>query len=153
MMNAGLTNSSTGGDPAVQSHLCATDAEPALNATVAETVAPEANIASNSDPNFDPKTDPNSDPNSDSWRVEVAARLERYRMRRKPRTPRYPSLLLPFDAPESWSRPAPLIDSVAAGTLACAEPRQGSQHSSQQGQEEQGPYRYPDQVAQQSAKG
>jgi hypothetical protein len=40
---------------------------------------------------------------ADSWRVEVAARLERYRTRRKPRTPRYPSLLLPFDAPESWS--------------------------------------------------
>src|SRR5277367_4229579 len=45
--------------------------------------------------------------NPDSWRVEVAARLERYRTRRKPRTPRYPSLLLPFDAPESWSRSAP----------------------------------------------
>jgi uncharacterized RDD family membrane protein YckC len=40
----------------------------------------------------------------DSWRVEVAARLERYRTRRKPRTPRYPSLLLPFDSPSSWSR-------------------------------------------------
>ena len=46
------------------------------------------------------------DPNPDSWRAEVAARLERYRTRRKPRTPRYPSLLLPFDAPESWSRSA-----------------------------------------------
>jgi uncharacterized RDD family membrane protein YckC len=43
----------------------------------------------------------------DSWRDEVSARLERYRTRRKPRTPRYPSLLLPFDAPESWSRPTP----------------------------------------------
>jgi uncharacterized RDD family membrane protein YckC len=43
---------------------------------------------------------------SDSWRVEVAARLERYRTRRKPRTPRYPSLLLPFDSPGSWSRSA-----------------------------------------------
>jgi uncharacterized RDD family membrane protein YckC len=42
----------------------------------------------------------------DSWRTEVAARLERYRTRRKPRTPRYPSLLLPFEAPESWSRPS-----------------------------------------------
>src|ERR1017187_9288726 len=42
----------------------------------------------------------------DSWRVEVAARLERYRTRRKPRTPRYPSLLLPFDSPGSWSRSA-----------------------------------------------
>jgi uncharacterized RDD family membrane protein YckC len=43
--------------------------------------------------------------NPESWRDEVAASLERYRTRRKPRSPRYPSLLLPFDAPESWSRP------------------------------------------------
>jgi uncharacterized RDD family membrane protein YckC len=48
--------------------------------------------------------DPTSGTDTDSWRVEVAAKLERYRNRRKPRTPRYPSLLLPFDAPESWSR-------------------------------------------------
>jgi uncharacterized RDD family membrane protein YckC len=53
-------------------------------------------------------SEPNVYPNADSWRVEVSARLERYRTRRKPRTPRYPSLLLPFDSPESWSRPAPL---------------------------------------------
>src|ERR1035438_7226748 len=44
--------------------------------------------------------------NPDAWRVEVAARLERYRTRRKPRTPRYPSLLLPFEVPESWSSPS-----------------------------------------------
>ena len=150
LMTTGLTNCSTDGDPAVQSHLCATDAiEGAPNtAAVAETASSEPNVC----PNTDANAVPNTDPNSDSWRVEVAARLARYRTRRKPRTPRYPSLLLPFDAPESWSRPAPPIDSVAAGTLACAEPRQGSQHSSQQGQEEQGPYRYPDQVAEQSAK-
>ena len=36
-------------------------------------------------------------------RREVAARLERYRSRRKPRPPRYPSLRLPFDSAESWS--------------------------------------------------
>ncbi|MFY9561512.1 MAG: RDD family protein [Terriglobales bacterium] len=36
------------------------------------------------------------------WRREVAARLERYRARRKPRAPRYPSLRLPFDSPENW---------------------------------------------------
>src|SRR6202521_5322730 len=150
LMTTGLTNCSTDGDPAVQSHLCATDAiEGAPNtAAVAETASSEPNVC----PNTDANAVPNTDPNSDSWRVEVAARLARYRTRRKPRTPRYPSLLLPFDAPESWSRPAPPIDSVAAGTLACAGPRQGSQHSSQQGQEEQGPYRYPDQVAEQSAK-
>lgn len=51
--------------------------------------------------------------NPDSWRDEVAARLERYRTRRKPRSPRYPSLLLPFDAPETWSRPTPRAGSAA----------------------------------------
>src|ERR1700682_1744532 len=128
MMNVGLTNCSTGGDPAVQRHLCATDAvASALDTTAAETVASEANFASNSDPNFDPKTDPNSDPNSDSWRVEVATRLARYRTRRKPRTPRYPSLLLPFDSPESWSRLAPPSGSTAgAAAPSLAEPRETS---------------------------
>ena len=38
----------------------------------------------------------------DSWRHEVASRLERYRARRKPREPRYPSLRLPFDTADSW---------------------------------------------------
>jgi uncharacterized RDD family membrane protein YckC len=116
MMNAGLTttgltNCATGGDdPAVQSHLCASGAvEPALDTTVAETAAADANVC----PSFDQNTDPNADPTSDSWRVEVASRLARYRTRRKPRTPRYPSLLLPFDAPESWSRLAPPSGSTA----------------------------------------
>jgi uncharacterized RDD family membrane protein YckC len=140
LMMTGLTNCPTGDDPAVPSHLCDSDAvEPALDTTAAEATASEKKL----DPNFTP----NFDPNSDSWRVEVAARLERYRMRRKPRTPRYPSLLLPFDAPESWSRPAPLSDSPAAGALAFAEPRQASHQSSEPGPEEQGPYRYPEQSA------
>jgi uncharacterized RDD family membrane protein YckC len=39
--------------------------------------------------------------NPDYWRDEVASRLERYRARRKPRAPRYPSLRLPFD-PVEW---------------------------------------------------
>jgi uncharacterized RDD family membrane protein YckC len=103
-----LTNCPTSGDPPVQSHLCSTDAvEPALSTAAAtETAASEPSIY------------PNADPNADSWRVEVAARLERYRTRRKPRTPRYPSLLLPFDAPESWSRPAPPSGSAAVATAA-----------------------------------
>ena len=128
-MNAGLTttglaNCSTGGDPAVQGHLCAPDAvEEARNTAVAaETEASEPNVCPNADPkidlnidpNIDSNADPNADPNSDSWRVEVAARLARYRTRRKPRTPRYPSLLLPFDSPESWSRLAPPSGSTAA---------------------------------------
>ena len=35
-------------------------------------------------------------------RREVASRLERYRARRKPRAPRYPSLRLPFDSSDNW---------------------------------------------------
>jgi uncharacterized RDD family membrane protein YckC len=36
------------------------------------------------------------------WRQEVSARLERYRMRRKPRAPKYPSLRLPFESADTW---------------------------------------------------
>jgi uncharacterized RDD family membrane protein YckC len=80
-MTSGLTNHATGGDPAV----------PGSGAVIADAAASDLNFLEN----------------ADSWRAEVVARLERYRTRRKPRTPHYPSLLLPFDAPESWSRPAP----------------------------------------------
>lgn len=158
LMTTGLTNCSTGGDPAVQSHLCATDAvEGAPNTATVETAA--------SEPNSDPNVCPETDPNSDSWRVEVAARLARYRTRRKPRTPRYPSLLLPFDAPESWSRLATPSGSTAVattparagqdftfriredygagGATALAEPRE----TLEQGAEEQGPYRSSEQPA------
>ena len=38
---------------------------------------------------------------SESWRNELAARVNNYRARRRPRLPRYPSLQLKFDAPES----------------------------------------------------
>jgi len=38
-----------------------------------------------------------ADEPASSWRLEVAARLNRYQARRKPRPPRYPSLRLPFD--------------------------------------------------------
>jgi uncharacterized RDD family membrane protein YckC len=107
-MASGLTNCPTGGDPSADGRFCASDAlEPALS-TAAETAA--------SKPNLDPNPDPSVAANADSWRAEVAARLERYRTRRKPRTPRYPSLLLPFDAPESWSRPAPASGSMAVAT-------------------------------------
>ncbi|MFI5118471.1 MAG: RDD family protein [Terriglobales bacterium] len=74
------TNHATGGEPAV----------PGCIAAPADAAVSDLNVFSN----------------ADSWRIEVAARLERYRRRRRPRTPHYPSLLLPFDAPESWSRPA-----------------------------------------------
>src|SRR6266852_5193985 len=100
-MTTGLTNYATGVDPAVSGHLCATDAvEPARSDAAIETAASEPEVC--------PNTDPNTALGADSWRVELAARLERYRTRRKPRSPRYPSLLLPFDVPESRLRSAPL---------------------------------------------
>ena len=97
LMTTGFTSCPTGDDPAAHAHLCATAAT--------EAAASEPSVC------------PTLDPNPDSWRVEVAARLERYRTRRKPRTPRYPSLLLPFDAPESWSRPTTACGSAAVAAV------------------------------------
>jgi len=54
------------------------------------------------------------EPDAEYWRREVAARVERYRSRRKPRAPKYPSLRLPFDAVESWSSPASEVPAAAA---------------------------------------
>jgi uncharacterized RDD family membrane protein YckC len=89
-MTSGLTNHATGGDPTL----------PGSGAVIADAAASDLNVLEN----------------ADSWRAEVAARLERYRTRRKPRTPHYPSLLLPFDAPESWSRPAPPTGLAGTGS-------------------------------------
>ncbi len=113
MTTTGLANCPTGGDPADPRHFCASDTvEPSLSAET---------DASASEPNAGSTINPNADSNPDSWRVEVAARLERYRTRRKPRTPRYPSLLLPFDAPESWSRTA---SASGSATIAAARAEQ-----------------------------
>jgi uncharacterized RDD family membrane protein YckC len=142
LMTTGLTNCSSGGDATAPEHLCVTDAgEPACNAAVAETAATDPNDNPNFDANFDPNVCTDTDPNSDSWRVEVATRLARYRTRRKPRTPRYPSLLLPFDSPESWSRLTPPSGSTALVTEPAREPRDTVERSL----EEQGPYGYPEQ--------
>jgi len=89
LTNVASTNPATGGDPAASGS----------NAVLAD-AALDLNLLEN----------------ADSWRVEVAARLERYRTRRKPRTPHYPSLLLPFDAPECWSRPAPPTGLAGTGS-------------------------------------
>src|SRR5271156_900757 len=105
-----LTTHPPGAEPAPPVPLCAADAaELVFTSDVAETAASDASVHSNTDTNAQPI----ADATPDSWRVEVAARLERYRTRRKPRTPRYPSLLLPFDAPETWSRPTARTNSGA----------------------------------------
>jgi uncharacterized RDD family membrane protein YckC len=114
MTTTGLANCPTGGDPADPRQFCASDAvEPSLSAG-ADASGSEPNVGSTINPKADSNLDLNADPSPDSWRVEVAARLERYRTRRKPRTPRYPSLLLPFDAPESWSHTAAPSGSATA---------------------------------------
>lgn len=93
-MTTGLNTFSTNDEAAIPGQLGSDGTiEPAL-------IAP---LADNS------PLDRNGSPSDDSWRGELAARLERYRTRRKPRSPRYPSLLLPslllpFDAPESRVR-------------------------------------------------
>jgi uncharacterized RDD family membrane protein YckC len=93
------TNPGTVSDPVIQAQLCVDGAIESLSSAAAETVIPDSTVRPNADLNLDSGTD--------SWRIEVAARLERYRTRRKPRSPRYPSLLLPFDAFETWSRTVP----------------------------------------------
>ena len=56
-------------------------------------------------------------PEPESWRHEVAARVNNYKARRRPRAPRYPSLQLKFDPPEpSWTAQAVTIQSAITAT-------------------------------------
>src|ERR1700677_658194 len=116
---SGLTNYPAGGDPPVEEAcFLASDAVEATN--VNPKAAADAISSSIADPNSveastaEPTSAVDITANRDSWRDELTARLERYRTRRKPRTPRYPSLLLPFDAPEGWSHTAPRTSGTAA---------------------------------------
>src|SRR5580658_11097381 len=167
----GLTNYRTDADSNLTGYLSAEAVEPAHDSAATATAASEPGVDPNSAPDFAADSArnaaPDVAPNPDSWRVEVAARLERYRTRRKPRTPRYPSLLLPFDAPESWSRSAAASGSAAlaaapAGqnftfptkeeplaveTPGFQQPRQASKRDTSN----QGPYQYPEQPQEPSA--
>ncbi len=73
----------TGGDAAVPAH------DSCVESGAAEPPAAAAGIAS-------------LELDAEYRRREVASRLERYRARRKPRAPRYPSLRLPFDSSDNW---------------------------------------------------
>ncbi|MGC2197197.1 MAG: RDD family protein, partial [Terriglobales bacterium] len=68
------------------------------------------------------KVQPNLLPEEDgsSWRQEVSERLHRYHARRRPRAPRYPSLRLKFERPETnWATPVrePSVSSQSAQPL------------------------------------
>lgn len=62
---------------------------------------------------------PEDDPYS--WKEEVAARLNRYRARRKPRPPKYPSLTLSFE-PEPSPPRSHSIETAALAAARCALP-------------------------------
>lgn len=117
---SGLENYSTRDDPAVEACFLTPDAITAtansstlnlsVNGTAFAQPKPDSDFAAAVSDESTPGESAaaaNVNANPDSWRLELAARLDRYRTRRKPRTPRYPSLLLPFDAPGAWSRTAP----------------------------------------------
>ncbi|MGA7573902.1 MAG: RDD family protein [Terriglobales bacterium] len=106
-MTTGSTSYRGDGDAAVHENRLVSD-----NAVEGASLGREISLQHNlnagaiADQEADPVLGLNADRDASSWRVEVATRLQRYRTRRKPRTPRYPSLLLPFDASESWPRTA-----------------------------------------------
>jgi len=56
--------------------------------------------------------------NDDSWRHELQAKISDYRARKRPRPPRYPSLQLKFDSPESWSRSGAGVQHAVSDSLA-----------------------------------
>jgi uncharacterized RDD family membrane protein YckC len=106
----------------------------AAAAPIAETEMPEAakpashSSAEASSPSHSPEPEmkPESEQTPD-WRQEVASRLTRYHARRRPRPPRYPSLLLRFDREESvapasddpdWHREFPTITTSSNQALA-----------------------------------
>jgi hypothetical protein len=60
---------------------------------------------------------------SSTWRQEVAARLNRFQSRRKPRPPRYPSLRLRFEDSEPGYRQVPVSNqALALDAFAAADP-------------------------------
>ncbi len=118
MNTSGLTNRPTGDDCAPEAIPCSSSNEayePGSTPNSAEPPSlesedPAVEVESSSEGNV-------ASPAAESWRDELAARLERYRTRRKPRSPRYPSLLLPFDAPESWTRSTPSASNLGSNNL------------------------------------
>ncbi len=54
------------------------------------------------------------------WREELAAKMQEYRTRRKPRAPKYPSLQLPFEV--HFEKPAASSEPIAWSSLALEPP-------------------------------
>ncbi len=115
-MTTGLTSFSTEEDPGPSSATGASDV------AESECVSPSTDM---------PEGEGSDESNPESWRGEVSARLQRFRTRRKPSGPRYPSLLLPFDPPEYRYRPSPprsegssALEALASSTAEQSEVRE-----------------------------
>jgi len=75
-------------------------------------------------PEFDagpPQPDPLGQEGPSSWRDEVAARLDNYRARRRPRGPRYPSMRLKFGPGDSPAVTLAQRQSVALESSICTD--------------------------------
>lgn len=92
---------SSAGDSALSSHrLPDVDPHPTAASLEAPPEPPSASqLAEATTPDDGSPLSPPED--STAWRQELAARLNRYQAKRKPRPPRYPSLRLPFEQQES----------------------------------------------------
>ena len=78
-------------------------------ASLEEAVGPESKGAASGSEGVQTPVQPDllGEGGSPCWRTEVSERLHRYRARRRPRSPRYSSLRLKFEAPEAtWAAPA-----------------------------------------------
>jgi uncharacterized RDD family membrane protein YckC len=130
-MTKGWMNSTANSNHAMQNLPYADDpVETVLD--VAETAASEQDVSLYTSSNRETNV---VAPTPDSWRDEVAARVQRYRARRKPRPPRYPSLLLPFDTPEEQAQAAsPTHSTVTEPAVSLAAPRQTQECQLSEGQ-------------------
>jgi uncharacterized RDD family membrane protein YckC len=89
------------------------EVEPSCEATAPLCAEPFCDESTCVEPALSNSNDSLAPEDSTAWRQEVAARLNRYQSRRKPRPPRYPSLRLRFEAEEpiGMPNPAPMTDS------------------------------------------
>jgi len=96
------------------------DAHPAEQAGVtatSEVDAPSQGIPGESTPGVETSASPVR-PETEEWRQELSARVHRFRNRRQPRTPRYPSLQLKFESSEpSWSIQSGTSPPAAAASM------------------------------------
>ena len=74
---------------------------------------------------------PSGEPDGTAWRQEIAARLNRYQSRRKPRPPRYPSLRLRFEPVDrnAQSDSARTNESGSPGPVAVTQTSQQISHA------------------------